>query len=123
MLDKAHGQIRTEPEDAIEENANDEHVHLVIRFGLIDQIADPLAGVCLETGSFGEMTRHIRDLARAVGAPLGAVLEGGYEPKALAECVIETLQALGDSQQARSVAPEPLLTSRAMAQIGRYWPL
>ena len=85
--------------------------------------ADPLAGVCLETGSFGEMTRHIRDLARAVGAPLGAVLEGGYEPKALAECVIETLQALGDSQQARSVAPEPLLTSRAMAQIGRYWPL
>ena len=85
--------------------------------------ADPLAGVCLDTGSFGEMSRHIRDMARAVGAPLGAVLEGGYEPKVLAECVIETLQALHDSRQARSVAPEPLLTARAAARIGRYWPL
>jgi acetoin utilization deacetylase AcuC-like enzyme len=85
--------------------------------------ADPLAGVCLETGSFGEMTRHVRDMARGLGAPLGAVMEGGYAPAVLAECAIETLQALGDSRQARSATPEPLLTSRAAAQVGRYWPL
>jgi acetoin utilization deacetylase AcuC-like enzyme len=85
--------------------------------------ADPLAGVCLETASFGEMTRHVRDMARDLGAPLGAVLEGGYEPAVLAECVVETLQALGDSQEAHSAAPEPLLTSRAAAQIGHYWAL
>ncbi len=85
--------------------------------------ADRLAGVRLETASFGEMTRHVRDMVRSVGAPLGAVLEGGYEPSVLAECVIETLQALGDPQEAHSAAPEPLLTSRAAAQIGRYWPL
>jgi acetoin utilization deacetylase AcuC-like enzyme len=85
--------------------------------------ADPLAGVCLETGSFGEMIRHVRDMARGLGAPLGAVMEGGYAPEVLAECVIETLQALGDSRQAGSATPEPLLTSRAAAQVGRYWPL
>ena len=85
--------------------------------------ADPLAGVRLETESFAEMTRHVRDAARGFCAPLGAVLEGGYQPEVLADCVIETLQALGDSQEATQAAPEPLLTSRAAAQIGRYWPL
>lgn len=85
--------------------------------------ADPLAGVRLETDSFAEMTRHVRDMARSVGAPLGAVLEGGYEPAILGECVIATLQALGDAQPATQAAPEPLLTSRAAAQIGRYWQL
>jgi acetoin utilization deacetylase AcuC-like enzyme len=84
--------------------------------------ADPLAGVCLETTSFGEMARQLRDMARGLGVPLGAVLEGGYEPMVLADCVVETLEALTGSQAARSAAPE-LLTSLAAAQIGNYWPL
>jgi acetoin utilization deacetylase AcuC-like enzyme len=84
---------------------------------------DPLAGVRLETSSFGEMARHVRDMAQSAGAPLGAVLEGGYEPVALAACVIETLTALAGSEQPHSAAPEALLTSRAAAQIGHYWPL
>jgi acetoin utilization deacetylase AcuC-like enzyme len=84
---------------------------------------DPLAGVCLETTSFGEMARQVRDLARGLGVPLGAVLEGGYEPPVLAECVVETLNALTGTQEARPAEPELPLTSRAAAQIGRYWPL
>ncbi len=84
---------------------------------------DPLAGVRLETSSFGEMARHARDMAERVGAPLGAVLEGGYEPDVLADCVMETLGALAGSESPSLVAPEALLTSRAVAQIGRYWPL
>jgi acetoin utilization deacetylase AcuC-like enzyme len=32
--------------------------------------------------------------------PLGAVLEGGYEVEALAECVRETLAALGGEGEA-----------------------
>ncbi|HTA97226.1 MAG TPA: histone deacetylase [Solirubrobacteraceae bacterium] len=84
---------------------------------------DPLAGVCLETSSFGEMARHVRDMAESVGAPLGAVLEGGYEPDVLGDCVVETLGALAGSESPSSAAPEALLTSRAAAQIGRYWPL
>jgi acetoin utilization deacetylase AcuC-like enzyme len=84
---------------------------------------DPLAGVRLETSSFGEMARHVRDMAERVGAPLGAVLEGGYEPDVLADCVVETLGALAGSEPPVSAAPEALLTSRAAAQIGHYWPL
>jgi acetoin utilization deacetylase AcuC-like enzyme len=84
---------------------------------------DPLAGCCLDVGSFAEMTRHVRELAERTGAPLGFVLEGGYEPAALAQCVHATMAALGDGQPARSAAPEPLLTSRAAAQFARYWEL
>jgi acetoin utilization deacetylase AcuC-like enzyme len=85
--------------------------------------ADPLAGCRLETESFAEMARHVRDFAAARGVPLGVVLEGGYEPAALGESVAATLAALSAPQPARSAAPEALLTARAAARIGRYWPL
>jgi acetoin utilization deacetylase AcuC-like enzyme len=84
---------------------------------------DPLAGCRLETDSFARIARHVRDLARRLGVPLGVVLEGGYEPNALAESVQATLEALTDDQPAASAAPEALLTSRAAALVGRYWPL
>ncbi len=81
------------------------------------------AGCRLESTSFAEMTRHVRDFADELGVPLGAVLEGGYEPAALAQSVQATLVALGGDEPARSAAPEPLLTSRAAAHIGHYWSL
>jgi acetoin utilization deacetylase AcuC-like enzyme len=84
---------------------------------------DPLASCRLEASSFAEMARHVRGLTAQLGVPLGAVLEGGYEPTALAECVRETLAALGSDEPAQSAAPEPLLTSRVAAHIGHYWPL
>jgi acetoin utilization deacetylase AcuC-like enzyme len=84
---------------------------------------DPLANCRLEAGSFAEMARHARGLAAQLDVPLGAVLEGGYEPAALAQSVQATLAALGGNEPARSAAPEPLLTSRAAAHIGHYWPL
>ena len=55
---------------------------------------DPLAGCRLETASFAEMGRHVRDLAERLDVPLGVVLEGGYQPTVLAQCVLETLTAL-----------------------------
>jgi acetoin utilization deacetylase AcuC-like enzyme len=84
---------------------------------------DPLAGCRLETESFAAMARQLRDLARGLGAPLGAVLEGGYAPHALAQSVGATLAALAGDEPAPSPSPEPLLTSRAAAQLSRYWPL
>jgi acetoin utilization deacetylase AcuC-like enzyme len=84
---------------------------------------DPLAGCRLEDGSFAEMARHVRDFAERVDAPLGVVLEGGYEPAALARCVRETLTALAGSQPPHAGAPEAPLTSRAAAQFSRYWEL
>jgi acetoin utilization deacetylase AcuC-like enzyme len=96
---------------------------VLISAGFDAHYADPLAGCRLQAGSFAEMARHVRGLAAGLGVPLGAVLEGGYDPAALAQCVMETLAALGDGEQARSAAPEPLLTSRAASHVGHYWPL
>jgi acetoin utilization deacetylase AcuC-like enzyme len=85
--------------------------------------ADPLAGCNLEAESFAQMARHLRDLAARLGVPLGLVLEGGYEPLALADSVAATLAALSGEGEARSAAPEQLLTSRAAAGVSRYWEL
>jgi acetoin utilization deacetylase AcuC-like enzyme len=96
---------------------------VLLSAGFDAHVGDPLAGCRLRTDSFAAMARHVRELAAGLGAPLGAVLEGGYEPRAVAECVQATLAALGGEGEAVSAAPEALLTSRAAAQIGRYWPL
>ena len=96
---------------------------VLISAGFDAHRADPLASCRLETSSFAEMARHVRDFAERAGAPLGAVLEGGYEPVALAESVCATLAALGSDEPPRSSAPEALLTSRAAAHVAHYWPL
>ncbi len=96
---------------------------ILISAGFDAHREDPLASCRLQSGSFAEMARHVRDLAGRLGAPLGAVLEGGYAPRALAECVLETMTALGGLEPAQSAAPEALLTSRAAAQVGHYWEL
>jgi acetoin utilization deacetylase AcuC-like enzyme len=84
---------------------------------------DPLADCRLEAASFARMACHLRELAAGLGAPIGAVLEGGYAPAALAESVVATLAALGGEGEAESVAPDPILTSRAASQISRHWAL
>ena len=84
---------------------------------------DPLADCRLEAGSFAQMACQVRDMAAQVGAPLGAVLEGGYDPPALAESIAATLAALGGEGESISAAPEALLTSRAAAGVARYWSL
>jgi acetoin utilization deacetylase AcuC-like enzyme len=84
---------------------------------------DPLADCRLETMSFAQMACQVRDMAEHVGAPLGAVLEGGYDPPALAESTAATLAALGGEGESIGAAPEALLTSRAAAGVARYWSL
>jgi acetoin utilization deacetylase AcuC-like enzyme len=62
---------------------------------------DPLATCMLEAESFGRMAARVRDLGRSLGAPVGAVLEGGYDPPALAASVAATMAALaGDAPPA-----------------------
>jgi acetoin utilization deacetylase AcuC-like enzyme len=96
---------------------------VLISVGFDAHRSDPLANCRLEASSFAEMARHVRDFAEELGVPIGAVLEGGHEPAALAECVRETLTALSGDEPATSAAPEALLTSRAAAHVGHYWQL
>jgi len=96
---------------------------ILISAGFDAHLDDPLAGCRLESASFGRMACHLRELARGLGAPLGAVLEGGYAPAALAESVEATMRALGGEGEAEPVAPDPIFTSRAASHLGRYWQL
>ena len=84
--------------------------------------ADPLASCRLETASFGELARQVRAIADAAAAPVGAVLEGGYDTRALASSVGETLAALDAGGEPRTVEPDAV-TERAIARLGRYWAL
>jgi len=56
---------------------------------------DPLAECRLEASSFGRLAAIVKEAARSWGAPVGGVLEGGYDLGALAESVIATMSALG----------------------------
>jgi acetoin utilization deacetylase AcuC-like enzyme len=85
--------------------------------------ADPLAGCRLESSSFAEIARHVRDFAEQLGVPLGVVLEGGYEPRVLAESVRETLTALADEESPSATARDAPLVAHAAEQLRRYWPL
>jgi len=87
---------------------------------------DPLAGCRLQTASFVQMALRVHQFARAAGAPVGAVLEGGYNRAILAECVGATLPALagrGDARGYELSAGEREISERAGAHHGRYWQL
>jgi acetoin utilization deacetylase AcuC-like enzyme len=56
---------------------------------------DPLAECRLDAGSFGRMASLVRASAAGWGAPVGAVLEGGYALEPLAESMVATMSALG----------------------------
>jgi acetoin utilization deacetylase AcuC-like enzyme len=84
---------------------------------------DPLADCLLESDDFAQMTCHTRDLASEVGAPIGAVLEGGYNVEVLPECVLTTMRALGGEGEAESIAPDQIYTPRAARQLAPYWEL
>ncbi len=96
---------------------------LLVSAGFDAHRADPLAGCELESSSFGELARHVRAFAREAGVPVGVILEGGYEPAALAQSVRETLLALGDERPPRSVSAQLGATERAVQQLRGHWSL
>ena len=83
---------------------------------------DPLAALVLETSSYGAMSRRMRALGEELGAPVGVLLEGGYDLRALAESVPETMAALAGGGEPPEAARHPL-AEQAADVLGRYWEL
>ena len=96
---------------------------ILISAGYDASATDPLGECRLEASSFGAMTCHVRDLADQVGAPIGAVLEGGYDPVALGAGVVATLAALAGEGDTDWIAPDPLITARVASHFGHFWTL
>jgi acetoin utilization deacetylase AcuC-like enzyme len=82
---------------------------------------DPLAGLALASEDFAQMTVAVRELAQHLDVPVGAVLEGGYAPAALAESVEATMRALG-GEGGPLAAPETAVGEEAAARVAAYWP-
>jgi acetoin utilization deacetylase AcuC-like enzyme len=96
---------------------------VLISAGFDAHRADPLGGCTLQAASFGELARHVRTFAQQSAIPIGAVLEGGYEPVALAQSLRATLLALGDERAPKPASPGEPSTRRALAALRDYWPL
>ncbi len=84
---------------------------------------DPLAGCRVTEAGFAAMTRTIRETCAELGAPLGAVLEGGYALDALARSVAVTLKGMAGSGSVEGedvgVAP---LAREAIGRLAKWWP-
>jgi acetoin utilization deacetylase AcuC-like enzyme len=93
---------------------------MLISAGYDAHIDDPLAQCRVTEDGYAAMAVLLRDVAREVGAPLGVLLEGGYDLGALARSVAATMEALMDGR-AGAIAVDPLAT-QAAARVERWWP-
>jgi acetoin utilization deacetylase AcuC-like enzyme len=94
---------------------------ILISAGFDAHREDPLAGLALTSEDFGQMAARVRELGTALGAPVGAVLEGGYAALALAASVEATMRALGGEGEPVA-APETAVAAAVAARVAPYWP-
>jgi len=94
---------------------------ILVSAGFDAHAADPLGGCEVQTEDFADMARQVRELGRACRAPVGAILEGGYEPRALADCVLATMRALAGDGEPVGVPRDPLYTEAALSLMGDVW--
>jgi acetoin utilization deacetylase AcuC-like enzyme len=86
---------------------------------------DPLADCDVTDAGYARMARALRDAAAGVGAPLGVVLEGGYDLGALTRGLTATLDAVRGAPGAATDTPAtPLhpLAAQARERLARHWP-
>jgi acetoin utilization deacetylase AcuC-like enzyme len=85
--------------------------------------ADPLATCTVTEAGFAGMTASVRRAADDVGAPVGLVLEGGYDLGALAHSMAALLPVLvaDRSPAAEAIEVDPF-AAEARARLARWWP-
>jgi acetoin utilization deacetylase AcuC-like enzyme len=85
---------------------------------------DPLAGACVSTAGFAALAGGVRRLAAELEAPVGGVLEGGYDLAALAASTAATLRALTAAEPPPAEPDVPItpLSRTAAARLAERWP-
>jgi len=94
---------------------------ILISAGYDAHLEDPLGSLALTTADFGQMAVEVHELGAQLGAPIGAVLEGGYAPNALADSVAATMHGL-DGEGESMPAPETAVAAEAAARVAPFWP-
>jgi acetoin utilization deacetylase AcuC-like enzyme len=84
---------------------------------------DPLAGCEVTDDGYAAMAGSARRLAESLDAPLGMVLEGGYDLGALARSVARTLEVFGaaEAPPAPDLPVHPV-AAEAAARLAARWP-
>jgi acetoin utilization deacetylase AcuC-like enzyme len=85
---------------------------------------DPLANCTLTEDSYAAMASFMRVLSRELAAPLGFVLEGGYDLDALAHSVSATIEAatVENGRPLHRGEPGPA-AAQAREHYRRWWPV
>jgi acetoin utilization deacetylase AcuC-like enzyme len=96
---------------------------VMISAGFDAHHADPLATCEVTEAGFAGMTAAVRRAADAVGAPVGVVLEGGYDLGALAGSMAALMPVLvaETAPDDGAVARHPL-ADEAVRRLARWWP-
>jgi acetoin utilization deacetylase AcuC-like enzyme len=85
--------------------------------------ADPLATCVVTEAGFAAMTASVRRAADAVGAPVGLVLEGGYDLGALAGSMAALMPVLtADEPPAAQGSERHPLAADAVSRLAPWWP-
>src|SRR3954447_9386286 len=84
---------------------------------------DPLASCRVTEAGYAGMTASLRRACDAIGAPLGLVLEGGYDTGALARSMAALMPVLAaEAAPAAEAIERHPLADRALNRLGAYWP-
>jgi acetoin utilization deacetylase AcuC-like enzyme len=83
---------------------------------------DPLATCEVTEAGFATMTGSVCRAAGDVGAPVGVVLEGGYDLGALAGSMTALMPVLAGSTAARVVSERHRLAAEAVLRLAPWWP-
>ncbi|HET6447678.1 MAG TPA: histone deacetylase [Conexibacter sp.] len=96
---------------------------LLVSAGFDAHRDDPLAGLELTEDGFAALTGTLRRLAADLDVPIGAVLEGGYDLRALAASTAAMLRAL-TAADPPPAADVPLLPEARSARVrlAEHWP-
>ena len=95
---------------------------MLVSAGFDAHVDDPLATCRVTEAGYAGMTASVRRAADAVGAPVGLVLEGGYDLGALSRSMAALMPVLlGDTPPDEELAVHPL-AARALERLARYFP-
>jgi acetoin utilization deacetylase AcuC-like enzyme len=87
---------------------------LLVSAGYDGHAEDPMQGFQISTQSFGYLTRKLIHQAEKAQGKILFCLEGGYNPRALSDCVVETLSEMGRAPRLFTNNDEPQTGEHAL---------
>jgi acetoin utilization deacetylase AcuC-like enzyme len=95
---------------------------VLVSAGYDAHAGDPLASCRVSDAGFEAMAASARLLADDAGAPLGIVLEGGYDLGVLSRCFADTLEVTAGPARTAPDLPVHPLAAQALERLAPRWP-